>query len=61
MPDTWVSHGWSLEKLAMVYSRVPTVQLYSKSMTGQTRVVNSARGISYDFSEAELYQLDHER
>lgn len=44
-----------------MYSRVPTIHLCSKSMAGKTEVVNLARGVSYDFSEAEVFELARER
>lgn len=45
----------------MYTAGVPTTHLCSKSMAGKTEVVNWARRVSYGFSEAEVFELAHER
>lgn len=56
MPDTLAGHGWGLQRFVTADNRVPTTQLYSKSTARQTGAVNLAREVSYDFSEANVFE-----
>lgn len=57
VPDTLVSPGRGLSRLAAAYSRVPAVQPGSKSTAGRTGAGNSARGVGSAFSEAKVFEL----